>query len=69
MAIPDSNNNKLSNAASMTGVVSQGKDVVVIPDVGYFRPQTPSSSIKGSLVVDSLLVLPGNTVHLSGAKS
>ena len=51
---------------SFTGVVSRGSDSVVIPSVGYWSPQTLSSSYLGSLVVDSLLILPGNTVHLSG---
>ena len=51
--------------SSLVGVVSHSTGIAVIPSVGSFSPPS-SAAYLGKLVVDSLLALPGNTVHLSG---
>ena len=53
------------SSMSLTAVVSKGKDVAVVPVSSFFSaPSTPSYI--GAVVVDSLLVIPGNAVHVSG---
>ncbi len=49
----------------LVGVVALGSDALFIPSAGFFSSHSTPTYV-GKLVVDSLLALPGSTVHVTG---